>query len=228
MLVLIAEDDANLRRGLSDLLQLEKFETVVAECGKSAVAQFERFRPDFCILDVTMPGLDGFEVCKAIRAADPDVPVLFLTARTDEIDRVLGFGLGADDYVGKPFSSRELVSRVRAIARRSAKGVRPAQEDGSFVMHDLKISTKAQRAFRGEEVIELTSREVAVLKVLHERAGFVVTRDELYDRCWGRSHFANSRALDQFIAALRRKIELEGATRRVINTVHGTGYRYDP
>lgn len=225
MLILIAEDDANLRRGLAELLQLEGFETITAECGSSAVDTFARMHPDFCILDVTMPELDGFEACKQIRKHNPHVPILFLTARNEEIDRVLGLGLGADDYMGKPFSAQELVARIRAICRRTAV---PVAADDIFVMHDLKIDPRALRAHRAETAIELSPRDVAVLSLLHQHPGLVVTRDQLYDRCWGQEHFSNSRALDQFISTLRRKIESNPATPRIIATVHGAGYRFDP
>ncbi len=225
MLILIAEDDANLRHGLAELLKLEGFEAVTAECGSSAVALFEKVQPDFCILDVTMPGLDGFEACKRIREQNLHVPILFLTARNEEIDRILGLGLGADDYMGKPFSARELIARIRAISRRI---VDPVAADGVFIMYDLRIDPHALRAYRTEIAIELSPRDVAVLKLLHHRAGFVVSRDQLYDTCWGQEHFSNSRALDQFISTLRRKIESNPAAPRIITTVHGAGYRFDP
>lgn len=228
MLILIAEDDPNLRRGLAELLQLEGFSTSPAECGRSAIAAFDNARPDFCILDVSMPGVDGFEVCKHIRGKDRHVPILFLTARNEEIDRILGLGLGADDYMGKPFSSQELLARIRAIARRTAAGSPLVRGAGDFVMCDLKIDPRALRAYRNATAIDLTPREAAVLKYFHERAGFVVSRNELYDHCWGQEHFSNSRALDQFISALRRKIESSLASPRIIATVHGAGYRFDP
>ncbi len=228
MLILIAEDDANLRRGLAELLQLEGFETVMAECGLSAVDTFARRQPDFCILDVTMPEIDGFEVCKRIREHNPHVPILFLTARNEEIDRVLGLGLGADDYMGKPFGAQELIARIKAIYRRTTTPVFAGAADDVFVMCDLRIDPRALRAYRAETAIELSPRDVAVLKLLHQRAGFVVSRDLLYDHCWGQEHFPNSRALDQFISTLRRKIESDLTTPRIIATVHGAGYRFDP
>lgn len=229
MLILIAEDDTNLRRGLSDFLGLEGFETIAAETGPRALEMVERDNPDFCILDVGLPGIDGFEVCRRIRAAGRDLPILFLTARNEELDRVLGFGLGADDYLAKPFSSRELIARIRAIARRKAPLPHPraGNPDGSFIMRDLLIEPRALRAFRGDVVIGLSQREVKFLTVLHERAGLAVPRDALYDACWGRSYFPNSRALDQFVAALRRKIERDPAAPEIIATVHGVGYRFD-
>ena len=228
MLILIAEDDANLRRGLAELLQLEGFETITAECGTSAVDTFARRHPDFCILDVTMPGLDGFEACKQIRKHDAHVPILFLTARNEEIDRILGLGLGADDYMGKPFSAQELVARIKAICRRTAAPLAAGAGDDTFVMDDLRIDPRALRAHRAETAIELSPRDVAVLSLLHQNAGLVVTRDQLYDHCWGQEHFPNSRALDQFVSTLRRKIENNPAEPRIIATVHGAGYRFDP
>ena len=225
MLILIAEDDANLRSGLAELLHLEGYETVTAESGATAVTMFAETKPDFCILDVNMPEQDGFEACKQIRENNPHVPILFLTARNEEIDRVLGFGLGADDYMGKPFSSQELIARIKAIHRRTGAA---KTKDETFVMGDLKIDPQAQRAYRKETAIGLSPRDIAVLKLLHAHSGLVVSRDQLYDHCWGQEHFPNSRALDQFISTLRRKIEADPATPRIIATVHGAGYRYDP
>lgn len=199
MMILIAEDDANLRRGLAELLQLEGFETMMADCGLTAMSAFTERQPDFCILDVSMPGFDGFEVCKKIRERNPLVPILFLTARNEEIDRVLGLGLGGDDYMGKPFGAQELIARIRAIGRRTAALTASKASDQIFVMCDLKIDPRALRAYRDARSIALSTREVALLKFLHQSAGFVVSRDQLYDHCWGQEHFPNSRALDQFI-----------------------------
>ena len=228
MLILIAEDDANLRQGLAELLQLEGFDTCTAECGATAISAFERMQPDFCILDVTMPGQDGFEVCKSIRGSNPHVPILFLTARNEEIDRVLGLGLGADDYMGKPFGAQELIARIKAIHRRAAAASPASTSDGTFIMCDLRVDPRALRAYRGPTTIGLSPRDVTVLRFLHQHSGFVVSRDQLYDHCWGQGHFANSRALDQFISALRRKIESDPSAPRIIATVHGAGYRFDP
>jgi len=226
MLILIAEDDANLRCGLAELLRIEGFETVTAACGASAIDVFEKAHPDFCILDVTMPGVDGFEACKRIRTLNGHVPILFLTARNEEIDRVLGLGLGADDYMGKPFGAQELIARIKAIMRRAGRPT--ANNDDHFDMGGLKIDPRALRAYRAEQVIELSPRDVAVLQLLHTQAGAVVTRDQIYNHCWGQEHFSNSRALDQFISTLRRKIEIDPSKPRIIATVHGAGYRFEP
>jgi DNA-binding response OmpR family regulator len=228
MLILVAEDDPNLRRGLAELLQLEGFRTITAECGLSAIEAFDKTPPDFCLLDVSMPGIDGFEACRHIRGKDPHVPILFLTARNEEIDRIRGLGFGADDYMGKPFSTQELLARIRAISRRTAAASTAGRSPSDFIMCDLKIDPRALRAYRNSTAIGLSPREAAVLKYFHTRAGFVVSRNELYDHCWGQEHFPNSRALDQFISALRRKIENYPAEPRIIVTVHGAGYRFDP
>jgi two-component system alkaline phosphatase synthesis response regulator PhoP len=140
---------------------------------------------------------------------------------------VSGLEIGADDYVAKPFGARELVARIKAALRRTK--VTPAHTDpeGQLRMGDLKIDQKAMRAYRGEQRIDLTSREVAILAALYERRGQAVSRDELFDLCWGRDYMPNSRALDQYVSALRKKIEVDPASPHIIRTVHGVGYRYD-
>jgi two-component system, OmpR family, alkaline phosphatase synthesis response regulator PhoP len=229
--ILIADDDLHLRRGIADLLALEGFETVVAEDGVAAWDAFRTHRPEFCILDVMMPRMDGLDLCRAIRRDDLQVPILLLTARGQEIDRVVGLEIGADDYVAKPFGSRELVARIRAILRRTRRdepaGPAPACPTGRFRMDDIDIDPKALRAFRDGRGIDLTSREVSLLSVLHARAGQAVRRDELFDLCWGRDYMPNSRSLDQYVSALRRKIERDPASPRIIRSVHGVGYRFE-
>lgn len=225
MRILIAEDDAHLRRGLADLLGREGYDCLTAADGRSALAFFNSAAPDFCILDVMLPKLDGFAVCTRIREQDSRVPILLLTARGQENDRVRGFECGADDYVPKPFGTRELVVRIKAIARRAAPRAPEAREP--FSLGDLAIDPRALRAFRQGAAIELTRREVDLLVLLHARTGLAVSRDELLDRCWGRDYMPNSRSLDQFVFALRRKIERDPSEPRIICTVHGVGYRYD-
>lgn len=230
MRILIAEDDAHLRRGIADLLMLEGYACVAVADGAAALAAFRASVPDFCIFDVVMPGLDGITLCRTIRRENADVPILLLTARGQEIDRVLGLEGGADDYVAKPFGTRELVARIRAITRRSARSPArsPAGADARrFRMGDLDVDRGALRAFRDGRAIDLARREVELLAVLHARAGQAVSRDALLDLCWGRDYMPNSRALDQYVSALRRKIERDPAAPRIIRTVHGVGYRYD-
>ena len=227
MHIVIVEDDQHLRRGICDLLTLEGFDCTAIGDGETALAQLDRIRPDFYVLDVMLPGADGFALCKAIRQRDPTVPILFLSACREELDRILGFECGADDYLTKPFSTRELVARIKAIARRAGSAPNPSTSVG-FRIGDLEIDTKALRAYRHGTAIDLSAREVKVLSVLLERAGQAVSRNDLFDACWGRDYMANSRSLDQFVATLRRKIERDASEPAIIRTVHGVGYRYDP
>jgi two-component system, OmpR family, alkaline phosphatase synthesis response regulator PhoP len=239
MSILIAEDDTHLRNGIVDLLTLEGFPCRVAEDGVKALALFQQSKPDLCVFDVMMPAMDGLTLCREIRRLDPLVPILLLSARGEETDRVRGLDVGADDYVAKPFGARELIARVKAALRRAkaqetqAPGAttQPAlakPEPGQRIkMGDLDIDPKAMRAFRGDMRIDLTAREVAILLTLFERRGQAVSRDELFDLCWGRGFMPNSRALDQYVSALRKKIELDPANPRIIRTVHGVGYRHE-
>ncbi len=227
MKILIAEDDANLRAGLVDLLALEGLDCIVAEDGEAAWTAFSQQAPALCLFDVMMPRLDGLNLCRRIRAVDAVTPILLLSAKGAEIDRVVGLEIGADDYVAKPFSARELVARIKAALRRvKAPAPAPAAEL-SFVMGDLAIDPQALRAARGDRSIDLAPRELAVLQALHQRKGKAVSRDELFDLAWGRGYMPNSRALDQYVSSLRKKIELDPAHPRIIQTVHGVGYRYD-
>ncbi|WP_294534490.1 response regulator transcription factor [uncultured Rhodoblastus sp.] len=237
MRILIAEDDVNLRAGLVDLLTLEGFVCIVAEDGEAAWSAFVEQAPALCLLDVMMPRLDGLDLCRRIRARDSLVPILLLSARGAEIERVIGLEIGADDYISKPFSARELVARIKAGLRRAkaaqpAEKAGPAEEAGRFRMGDLDIDPAALRARRfgqkGDgQTIDLAPRELAILQALRERKGKAVTRDELFDLAWGRDYMPNSRALDQYVSVLRRKIEIDPARPRIVTTVHGVGYRYD-
>jgi DNA-binding response OmpR family regulator len=236
MSILIAEDDPHLRNGIVDLLTLEGFPCQVAEDGAKALALFQESRPDLCVFDVMMPNMDGLTLCREVRRLDPLVPILLLSARGEETDRVRGLDVGADDYVAKPFGALELIARVKAALRRSkaqeiqtANGALLAKGEmlARIKMGDLEIDPKAMRAFRGETRIDLTSREVAILLTLYERRGQAVSRDELFDLCWGRGFMPNSRALDQYVSALRKKIEIDPANPQIIRTVHGVGYRHE-
>lgn len=226
MRILIAEDDLNLGRGLVDLLALEGFQPLWTKDGPTALAALARQPFDFGILDVVMPGMDGFALCRAIRADFPDLPLLFLTARGEEYEKLLGFECGADDYMVKPFGPHELVARIKAIAKRAVNAQSPTS--AHWVMADLTIDALAFRAFRAGRIIDLKPREIEILKLLYSRAGTPVSRDDLFDHCWGRDYMPNSRSLDQYVSALRHKIEIDPAQPAIIKTVHGVGYRYDP
>ena len=232
MKILIAEDDANLRAGLVDLLNLEGLTCIVAEDGEAAWQAFVDEAPALCLFDVMMPRLDGLDLCRRIRARDSHTPLLLLSARGAEIDRVIGLEIGADDYIAKPFSARELVARIKAGLRRAKaakplEGGAPAEAAERLRMGDLEIDPAALRAWRGAQAIDLAPRELAILQALYARKGKAVSRDDLFDLAWGRDYMPNSRALDQYVSGLRRKIEIDPAHPRIINTVHGVGYRYD-
>ena len=200
----------------------------VADDGAKALALFRQEKPKICVFDVMMPVMDGLSLLAEVRKLDPAVPILLLSARGEEGDRVKGLEIGADDYIAKPFSARELVARIKAALRRvRAQG--PAQPDAESRIHmgDIVVDQRAMRAFRGEQKIDLTNREVAILATLYARRGQAVSRDELFDVAWGRDYMPNSRALDQYVSALRKKIEIDPAAPRIIRTVHGVGYRHD-
>jgi two-component system alkaline phosphatase synthesis response regulator PhoP len=223
MKILFADDDPVTLDALRACVETEGFKVVLAANGEEALELWRQGRPDLLCLDVMMPEMDGFEVCRRVRAEDGRVPILFLSAKSEEVDVVVGLELGADDFVRKPFGKHELLARIRGALRRSQRneGVeRRRLEFGGLVVYPREL-----RAERGEEEIELTPREASILEVLHERAGEVVSRDVLLDRCWGVDYFPESRTLDQHIAKLRKKVEVDAGAPTVIETVRGVGYR---
>jgi DNA-binding response OmpR family regulator len=229
MKILIAEDDDHTREALREVLSMEGYEIVTASDGLQAVDFFRATQPDFVCLDVMMPGQNGYEACKQIRKMDENVPILFLTAKSEEIDTVLGLELGADDYMTKPFGVKEIIARIRAILRRTAgrSGTAPATRDEDFVMDDLRIVPSELRAYRDGVEIPLSLRDAKVLSLLYQRRGKVVDRNTMADEVWGVDYFPESRALDQHISQLRKRIEKDPASPRIIRTVHGAGYRFE-
>lgn len=222
--ILIAEDDAHLGAGLVALLEPEGYTCVAANSGDRALALFDQQPPDLCIVDRMMPVMGGDEFCRLVRDRGSSVPILMLSARGEELDRIQGFEIGADDYVTKPFSARELVARVAAILKR----VQPRSTHQQFRIGDLVVDPMQQRAMRNAKTIELHTREIAILSHLAANPGCVVSRDELMDVAWGRAYFPSSRAVDQYVSSLRKKIESDPGNPRLITTVWGRGYRYDP
>jgi DNA-binding response OmpR family regulator len=174
-----------------------------------------------------MPGQNGYEACKQIRRHDEQVPILFLTAKAEEIDAVLGLELGADDYMTKPFGVKEIIARIRAITRRTAARSAKKSGEDEFMMDDLRIVPAELRAYRGTNDLQLSPRDLKVLRLLHEKRGKVVDRNQLADEVWGIDYFPESRALDQHISQLRKRIEKDPANPRIIRTVHGAGYRFE-
>jgi DNA-binding response OmpR family regulator len=225
MTILIADDDPLTLEALAACIADEGFHTLSAADGKQAIELWREHRPQLLCLDIMMPEIDGFEVCRRIRATDSAVPILFLSAKNEEIDVVVGLGLGADDFIRKPFTRAEVIARIRAALRRA----HPADEKGRrFTMDDLAVHPDALLARREGKMIELTRREVLMLELLHQHAGLPVARDRFLDACWGLDYFPDSRTLDQHVLMLRKKIEQDPANPRIIATVRGVGYRFDP
>ena len=226
MKVLLAEDDELTRLGLAEVLAAEGYQVTQAADGVTALELIQASPPDFVCLDIMMPGRSGYDVCRAIRSSHPDIPIIFISAKSEEIDKVVGFELGADDFIVKPFGVREVVARIRAVTRRChvARGVDPSK---SFVMNDLEIFPAELRAVRGERTIELSLRDVQILELLYRNAGRVLDRNTIFNHSWGEDYFPNSRTLDQHISQLRKRIEVDPKSPGIIRTVHGAGYRYE-
>lgn len=228
MKILIAEDDDHTREALREVLSMEGYDVVTASDGLQAADFFRAIRPDFVCLDVMMPGQNGYEVCKQIRKVDESVPILFLTAKAEEIDTVLGLELGADDYMTKPFGVKEIIARIRAILRRTAaRSAAVNKTEDDFLMDDLRVVASELRAYREGTEIQLSPRDVKVLTLLFQRRGKVVDRNTMADEVWGVDYFPESRALDQHISQLRKRVEKDPANPRIIRTVHGAGYRFE-
>ena len=230
--ILVAEDDANTRSALCEVLRAEGHQVVEAADGKQAKFLFDKKQPDLACLDVMMPGLSGFDLCRHFRSRTPTMPILFITAKAEEIDKVVGLELGADDYIVKPFGTKEVIARIRAVARMcisnlesTSKAPVVSQED--FQMGDLSVLPSRLRAKRGPDTIELTTRELKILQLLASKPGEVFDRNELFRFAWGSSHIPNSRTLDQTISQLRKRVELDPKRPRIIQTVYGVGYRFD-
>ncbi|MEW4487307.1 response regulator transcription factor [Thalassoglobus sp. JC818] len=225
MKVLIAEDDFHTREGLADVIRSEGYEVVTASCGKSAMRMFEVSRPDCVCLDIMMPEKSGYEVCRMIRQSSPNLPILLISAKSEEVDRLVGFELGADDFISKPFSVREVVARIRAVTRRCFQlSVEPP---APFQMGDLEILPAELRARRNGETIELSLRDVQILELLFRRQGQPVDRQTLFRHAWGEEYLPSSRTLDQHVSQLRKRIEIDPKSPELIQTVHGVGYRYE-
>jgi DNA-binding response OmpR family regulator len=223
MTILLADDDPITLDALHACVIPDGFTPLLARDGKQALELWERHRPDLLCLDIMMPHIDGYEVCRRVRATDSQVPVLFLSAKSEEIDVVVGLQLGADDFIRKPFGKHELLARIRSALRRVQSRTLPAR---SFALRDLVVYPRELRAERAGISIDLSPRETAILELLHECSGQVVDRDTMLNRCWGLDYFPESRTLDQHIAKLRKRIESDATAPAIIETVRGVGYRY--
>jgi two-component system response regulator MprA len=219
MRILVVEDERAVRDALERVLRTDGYKVEVAEDGNAALAALSSTTPDALVLDVVLPGLDGLEVCRRLRAAGEQVPVLMVTALDAVADRVAGLDAGADDYLVKPFSIEELRARMRALLRRAGLG------DGGEPVRfaDLALDPRAHRVFRGERRVELTRTEFQLLELFMRNAGQVLTRAVIFDRVWGYDFGSGSRTLEVYVGYLRRKLEAGGEP-RLLHTVRGIGY----
>jgi two-component system response regulator RegX3 len=223
--VLVVEDEESFSDALSYMLRKEGFEVAVAVSGPEALEAFERNGADLVLLDLMLPGLPGTEVCRELRARS-NVPVIMLTAKDSEVDKVVGLELGADDYVTKPFSSRELVARIRAVLRRrgDAEELAPAVLEAGPVRMDVERHIVSV----GGKSVQLPLKEFELLEVLLRNAGRVLTRMQLIDRVWGADYVGDTKTLDVHVKRLRAKIEPSPSEPRYIVTVRGLGYKFEP
>ncbi len=223
MTILIAEDDPLTLDALATCLEQEGFEILQARDGQEALRHWKERKPQLLCLDIMMPGIDGFEVCRRVRRVDDRVPILFLSAKNEEADVVAGLGIGADDFIRKPFTRGEVTARIHAALRRAG-----AEGNGGevFAMGELVVWPERLVADRAGRKIELTPREISMLALLHRRTGTPVSRDAFLDECWGLDYFPDSRTLDQHVLMLRKKIEADPAHPLIIETVRGIGYRF--
>ncbi len=229
--ILVAEDDAHIREGLVAALESEGYATATAADGEAALRRWREGGIGLLLLDVMMPGCSGYDVCREVRRTDARVPVIMVTAKGEEIDKVVGLELGADDYITKPFGVRELLARVAAVLRRSrAAPAAPSGEDlpDRFRFGTVEVDRRRYTATRGRRTFELSARELKLIEVFARHPEEVLGRDRLLNEVWGVEYFGTTRTLDQHIAQLRKKIEPDRRAPSTLLTVHGVGYRYRP
>lgn len=230
--VLIAEDDPNIRLGLIATLESDGYDVTAAMDGAQAVRLFPQTKFHLVILDIMMPQKSGYEACREIRARDRQTPILFLTAKAEEIDKVVGLKLGADDYMTKPFGVQELLARVEAMLRRSRLTTEPDDKRGderpAVFSFGPGVVERKKFAFKpaGGPAVPLTARELKLIEVFAAHPDEVLSRDALLNAGWGVDYFGTTRTLDQHVAQLRKKVEPNAEHPSVIVTVHGVGYRY--
>lgn len=226
--ILVVEDDSSIRAGLVDLIEADGHTVLSASTGVEAVTLFSREAVDLVLLDIMLPEMNGYDVCRKLREQNKQVPILMLTAKDEEIDKVLGLELGADDYITKPFGVRELLARIHAALRRLENISQPQGADlsgATFSFGGFEVDRKRYEIRRGDKAIAITVRELRLLEVFAEKPNEVLSREYLLNAVWGVNYFGTTRTLDQHIAQLRKKI-LFPDSHQVIVTVHGVGYKY--
>jgi DNA-binding response OmpR family regulator len=224
--ILVVEDDPHILLGLQEVLKSDGFEVAVCNRGDQAIEAVAKHRPALIVLDVMLPGLNGYDICKQLRARKDATPILMLTAKGQELDKVVGLDLGADDYVTKPFGVRELLARIHALLRR-AGGPAPADAEAQapFQIGLAAIDPKTFQLKRGKTVEDLTPKELKLLQIFHGHPGEVLSRDRLLNEVWGYNYYGTTRTLDQVIVQLRKKLGDNGDEPKHLLTVHGVGYK---
>lgn len=223
--ILVVDDELHIRELVKFNLMKEGFEVSEAGDGHAAVKMVRTEKPDLVILDLMLPGLDGLEVCRSLngRRETAAIPIIMLTAKSEEIDKVIGLELGADDYLTKPFSTRELTARVKAVLRRSHKDT---SQVGEMVIGELRLNFSRYEAYLGKEKLELTPKEYELIKLLSTNVGKVFTRDQLLEKIWGYEYFGDTRTVDVHVRHLRAKLAQDTEIADAIETVRGVGYRF--
>jgi two-component system response regulator RegX3 len=224
--ILVVEDEASFSDALSYLLGREGFDVSVADTGDGAIAEFDRHGADLILLDLMLPGLSGTEVCRQIRQRS-NVPVIMLTAKDSEVDKVVGLELGADDYVTKPYSTRELVARIRAVLRRQGEDFTDTVADGVLTAGPVRMDIERHIVNVNGNQVQLPLKEFELLEFLIRNSGRVLTRSQLIDRVWGSDYFGDTKTLDVHVKRLRAKVEVDPANPLYIQTVRGLGYKFE-
>ena len=225
--VLIIEDEPNIRELVLYNLKQNGYQGIEAEDGLRGIEMVRSEKPDLILLDVMLPGKNGYDICKELRAEGHRTPIIMLTAKNDEIDKVLGLEFGADDYISKPFGIRELMARIKAVLRRydGSPDGGPAQESEGIRIGELLISTERHEVKLGDKPLELTLKEFDLLRVLAENRGRVMTRDQLLDKVWGFEYIGETRTVDVHIRYLRKKLGDDDNEGKYIQTIRGVGYK---
>jgi DNA-binding response OmpR family regulator len=223
--ILVVEDEPSLGMAIRDELEFEGFEASVVEDGKAGLDRILAESPDLVVLDLMLPGKSGFEICREVRSKGMATPIIMLTARAEEVDRVRGLELGADDYMVKPFSLAELLARIRAVLRRTQGASRPEGAPEILEVGELRLDVRKQEAFKRNRKVELTHKEFQLLEFLLRHPGEVISRDEFLRRLWGEDIYVTPRTVDTHMASLRKKIEDEADRPRYIQSVRGAGYK---
>ena len=223
--IVVVEDDASITLGLRMNLEAEGYKVILAGDGESGLTEVRRQEPDLVILDVMLPKLNGLEVLRTLRKENIMVPIIMLSARGEEMDKVIGLELGAEDYITKPFGLAELLARVKAVLRRDALS-RPAQENETVLSGALEIRPSSRQVLLRGQVVDLTATEFDVLWCLVQAGGRVLSREEIRNRVWGPSHHGTVRTIDNFLLQLRHKLEEQAQEPEYLLTVRGVGYRF--